>query len=148
MNSEDLEKKRSFWRAKVHGNHYGTSRTQVRKSVDSGRDILLDVDIQGAMSVMRSLQTQSIYLWLHPLMVSWSSCLEARGTENTESLKVRLEDAKWELEQVKHFQYLVVNDNLNHSVNQLEAIITAARLRVDRIVKEKGERFLFEEKTT
>ncbi|HAY98073.1 MAG TPA: guanylate kinase [Mesotoga sp.] len=134
--------------AKVHGNHYGTSRTQVRKSVDSGRDILLDVDIQGAMSVMREL-TDAVYIFVAP--PSYGELvkrLEARGTENTESLKVRLEDAKWELEQVKHFQYLVVNDNLNHSVNQLEAIITAARLRVDRIVKEKGERFLFEEKTT
>jgi guanylate kinase len=133
--------------AKVHGNYYGTSKNQVKKSVDSGTDILLDVDIQGAMSVMKALK-DAVYIFVAP--PSYGELirrLESRGTENIESLRMRLEDAKWELEQVKHFQYLVVNDNLNHSVSQFEAIITAERLRVDRIVNEKGERFLFEENT-
>jgi len=133
--------------AKVHGNYYGTSRNQVKKCVDSGIDILLDVDIQGAMSVMKVLK-DAVYIFVAP--PSYGELirrLESRGTEDIESLRMRLEDAKWELEQVKHFQYLVVNDNLRHSVSQFEAIITAERLRVDRIVNEKGERFLFEEKT-
>jgi len=99
------------------------------------------------MSVMKVLK-DAVYIFVAP--PSYGELirrLESRGTEDIESLRMRLEDAKWELEQVKHFQYLVVNDNLRHSVSQFEAIITAERLRVDRIVNEKGERFLFEEKT-
>lgn len=143
-----LQKEDEFleW-AKVHGNYYGTSRHQVSKSVDLGRDILLDVDIQGAMSLMSKLR-DAVYIFVAPPSYEeLISRLQSRGTEDTQSLRTRLEDAKWELEQVKNFQYLVINDNLKHSVSQFEAIITAERLRVDRMVREKGERFLFEEKT-
>ncbi|CCU85986.1 MULTISPECIES: guanylate kinase [Mesotoga] len=143
-----LQKEDEFleW-AKVHGNYYGTSRHQVSKSVDLGRDILLDVDIQGAMSLMSKLR-DAVYIFVAPPSYEeLINRLQSRGTEDTQSLRTRLEDAKWELEQVKNFQYLVINDNLKHSVSQFEAIITAERLRVDRMVREKGERFLFEEKT-
>ncbi|MBN2219347.1 MAG: guanylate kinase [Kosmotogaceae bacterium] len=143
-----LQKEDEFleW-AKVHGNYYGTSKHQVAKSVNLGRDILLDVDIQGAMSIMSKLR-DAVYIFVAPPSYGeLINRLQSRGTEDTESLKTRLEDAKWELEQVKCFQYLVVNDNLKHSASQFEAIITAERLRVDRIIREKGERFLFEEKT-
>lgn len=112
-----------------------------------GRDILLDVDIQGAMSLMSKLR-DAVYIFVAPPSYEeLINRLQSRGTEDTQSLRTRLEDAKWELEQVKNFQYLVINDNLKHSVSQFEAIITAERLRVDRMVREKGERFLFEEKT-
>lgn len=131
--------------ARVHGNIYGTSRNLVQKSILSGRDILLDVDIQGALSIMKKLE-RAVYIFVAP--PSYEELIKrltARGTESAQSLKVRLEDAKWELEQVKHFQYVVVNSNLNSSTNQFEAIIMAERLRVDRIIEEKGEKFLFEE---
>ena len=131
--------------AKVHGNYYGTSKEFVGSCTDSGRDVLLDVDIQGAISIMKSLE-DAIYIFIAP--PSYKELvrrLTSRGTENSESLKVRLEDAKWELEQVKHFEYLVINNNLKQSVSQFEAVITAERLRVDRIIRAKGEKFLFEE---
>jgi len=131
--------------AKVHGNYYGTSKEFVGSCTDSGRDVLLDVDIQGAISIMNSLE-DAIYIFIAP--PSYKELvrrLTSRGTENSESLKVRLEDAKWELEQVKHFEYIVINNNLKQSVSQFEAVITAERLRVDRIIRAKGEKFLFEE---
>jgi guanylate kinase len=131
--------------AKVHGNYYGTSKEFVGSCTDSGRDVLLDVDIQGAISIMKSLE-DAIYIFIAP--PSYKELvrrLTSRGTENSESLKVRLEDAKWELEQVKHFEYIVINNNLKQSVSQFEAVITAERLRVDRIIRAKGEKFLFEE---
>ncbi len=94
---------------------------------------------------MKSLE-DAIYIFIAP--PSYKELvrrLTSRGTENSESLKVRLEDAKWELEQVKHFEYIVINNNLKQSVSQFEAVITAERLRVDRIIRAKGEKFLFEE---
>jgi guanylate kinase len=138
------EKKLLEW-AKVHGNYYGTSKEFVSSCTDSGRDVLLDVDIQGAISIMKNLE-DAIYIFIAP--PSYNELvrrLTSRGTESSESLKVRLEDAKWELEQVKHFEYLVINNNLKQSASQFEAVITAERLRVDRIIRAKGEKFLFEE---
>lgn len=132
--------------ATVHGNFYGTSRTFVENTISKGRDILLDVDVQGAISIMKKLE-DAVYVFVAPPSYEeLERRLTSRGTENSSSLKTRLENARWELEQMKLFQYLIINNDVCKSVNQFKAIIEASRLWIDRIVRENGDKFLLRSK--
>ncbi len=132
--------------ATVHGNFYGTSRTFVENTISKGRDILLDVDVQGAKSIMKKLE-DAVYVFVAPPSYEeLERRLTSRGTENSSSLKTRLENARWELEQMKLFQYLIINNDVCKSVNQFKAIIEASKLWIDRIVRENGDKFLLRSK--
>ncbi len=132
--------------ATVHGNFYGTSRTFVENTISKGRDILLDVDVQGAISIMKKLE-DAVYVFVAPPSYEeLERRLTSRGTENSSSLKTRLENARWELEQMKLFQYLIINNDVCKSVNQFKAIIEASKLWIDRIVRENGDKFLLRSK--
>jgi guanylate kinase len=118
--------------ANVHGNLYGTSRKQIVEETNSGVDIVLEVDVQGAASVRRlALDTVSIFI-LPPSLEVLRQRLIARGTDTQEQLALRLRNAPAELSQYEQFDYIIFNDELDRASKQLAAIVTAERARRSR----------------
>ncbi len=131
---EDLIERNEFieW-ARVHDNLYGTSRKYVDSMLENGTNVILDIDVQGALNVLRQ-RPEAVYVFIAPPSFDeLKRRLEFRGTERREQLQTRLRNARWELSKIKRFQYVIINSDLNHSVGQLEAIITSEQLRVDRM---------------
>jgi guanylate kinase len=114
--------------ASVHGELYGTERKQIDECVAEGKILLLDVDVQGAMSVMRDFPGAVTIFIEPPSLDELKRRLKRRGTESDESIRLRLLNAKRELEYRKYFQYIVINNQLNESILQIENIIKSAPL--------------------
>lgn len=118
--------------APVHRKLYGTSRAQVFREISEGRDIILEVDVQGAASV-RALMPDSVSIFiLPPSFEVLRQRLLARGTDSPEELDLRLRNAPKELKNYATFQYLIINDDADRAADQLAAIVHAERARVTR----------------
>ena len=130
--------------ALVHGNYYGTSRSQVLKETGAGSDIVLEVDVQGAASV-RALRLDSVSIFiLPPSYEVLRQRLLARGTDTPEQLAVRLQNAPDELRQYSYFDYVIINDDVERAAGQLASIVHAERSRCRRqqkVIQEIIERF-------
>lgn len=118
--------------AEVHGNLYGTSRLQVDRELSGGRDIILEIDVQGALAVLDSVPDAVSIFILPPSFEVLRDRLSARGTESESSLELRLANARGEVGFSRHFRYVVVNDELERAVADLESVIRGERLRFDR----------------
>jgi guanylate kinase len=118
--------------ARVHGKLYGTARKQVAREIGEGRDIILEVDVQGAASV-RKLMADSVSVFiLPPSFAVLKTRLTARGTDSPEELDVRLRNAPVELKDYSAFQYVIINDDAELAANQLASIVFAERARLNR----------------
>ncbi|HEX8141843.1 MAG TPA: guanylate kinase [Pyrinomonadaceae bacterium] len=118
--------------ATVHGNLYGTARSQVEHELAEGRDILLEVDVQGASSV-RSQVTNAVSVFiLPPSFDVLRARLTARGSERPDDLALRLRNARGEVEHYREFDYVVINDEVERAARQLASIIYAERARRER----------------
>jgi len=120
--------------AHVHGKLYGTSRSQVAREISEGRDIVLEVDVQGAASI-RDLMPDSVSVFiLPPSFKVLRQRLLDRGTDSPEELDLRLRNAPTELKHYPSFQYLIINDDADRAADQLSAIVQAERARLHRQV--------------
>lgn len=129
---ELIEQKRLLEWAWVHGNLYGTSRDQVMTELAGGRDIILEIDVQGAETV-RSLVADAVCIFiLPPSFEILRQRLITRGTDIPEDLERRLRGAPAEVEHYKEFQYVIINDEVERASAQLSAIIYAERARRER----------------
>lgn len=137
--------------APVHGKQYGTGRSQVTREISAGRDIILEVDVQGAASV-RNLTTDSVSIFiLPPSFEVLRQRLVARGTDSAEELELRLRNAPQELKNYAAFDYVIINDDAECAAAQLASIIYAERARLSRqepYLKRLVEAFVLEEKGT
>ncbi|HOO74156.1 MAG: guanylate kinase [Thermotogae bacterium] len=144
---EELKKSGDFleW-AEVHGNFYATSKTHIKSRLDEGYNIVLDVDVQGALNIVRQMPEETVLIFIAPPSYDeLKKRLTGRGTETEKDLTKRLEDAKWELKQVEHFHYLIVNQNLDESINQVISIIISEQLKVNRIDQHLGKYVYFKQ---
>lgn len=114
--------------AEVHGNFYGTSRREVDALLAAGRDVVLDIDIQGAEQVKRTADPVTIFI-SPPTLAELERRLRGRGTENEEDLAVRLANAEQEMAAADSYRYLIINDELEQAVRDLQAVIAAERRR-------------------
>lgn len=113
--------------AEVHGNFYGTSLNQVKAEMNLGRDIILEIDVQGAANVRRTIpEAVSIFI-LPPSFAVLRERLVARKTEKEKDLAVRLKNSFGEVRQYGEFEYVVVNDEKTQAAKSLENIILAER---------------------
>jgi len=118
--------------ADVYGHLYGTNHKQVEQERDAGRDIILEIDVQGAESI-RGLVPDAVTIFiLPPSFELLRNRLVARGTDSAADLEKRLHGAPSEVEQYRHFQYLILNDDINRASAQLAAVIYAERARRER----------------
>jgi len=118
--------------AVVHSKLYGTARQQVVNEISAGRDIILEVDVQGAASVRELLPDAVSIFILPPSFEILKQRLQARGTDSPEELDLRLRNAPTELKDYSAFQYVILNDDLDRAVNQMTAIVHAERARLSR----------------
>jgi len=118
--------------AVVDGQIYGTSAAAVRKAALRGRDILLDIDTQGAEAIKRAIPEAVLIFILPPGREVLRERLVKRGTETQEAVARRLGLARGEVERASMYDYVVINDDLEAAFAQLKAIVTAARCRTER----------------
>jgi guanylate kinase len=118
--------------ADVHGHLYGTSHEQVQRERAAGRDIILEIDVQGAASIRGLIDDAVTVFILPPSFEVLRQRLIARGTDASGDLERRLRGAPAEVQQYKDFQYVILNDDVECAANQLAAIISAERTRCDR----------------
>lgn len=117
--------------AKVHGNYYGTPVKFVADMLKKGRIPVMTIDVKGARSVRRIFPDAVTVFLLPPDLKTLVSRLRGRG-ERPETMKVRLETAKTEIKDAYRFDYLVVNDKLEHAVRDVAAIAELEKLRMRR----------------
>lgn len=109
--------------AQVHGNYYGTSAEVLRGAVAAGRDILLDIDVQGTRQI-RSRFPQSVTIFIMPPSLdTLAKRLMARGTDDPEAIALRLRNAQGEMAQKDAYDHVIVNDRLETAVEELIAVI-------------------------
>ena len=134
--------------AEVHGNGYGTPRAPVEKVLAQGRDMLFDVDWQGAKQVRERLGDDVVSIFvLPPSMRELRARLERRAEDTASSIEARFESARREIERWRDYHYVVVNDDLKRAYGDVTAIVTAERLRTRRIqagVEQLVERLMAE----
>lgn len=115
--------------ATVHGNFYGTSIKQIVSEMNLGRDIILEIDVQGAESIRQKMpEAVSIFI-LPPSFDVLKQRLTARATEKSEDLNLRLKNAFGEVSRYTEFEYIVINDSVERAAQDLQRIILAERLR-------------------
>ena len=118
--------------AHVHGNWYATSATWLREQIASGRDVLLEIDWQGAAQV-RGLIPESVLIFiLPPSLASLRERLEKRGQDRPDVIERRLEAAREEMRHYGDFNYVIMNQDFARAVDDLSAIVRAARLTASR----------------
>ena len=114
--------------AEVHGNYYGTSKRWIETEMASDRDVLLEIDWQGAQQV-RKVFPQAIGIFvLPPSMAILQARLSGRGTDPEEVIARRIAAARDEMRHVDEFDYVIINDDLQQASGDLQSIVTASRL--------------------
>lgn len=119
--------------AEVYDNYYGTPKSNVQEMLDSGKDVILEIDIQGALKVKENSEEGVFIFILPPSMEELKQRIINRGSETQESLMKRFKSAYKEINFVSRYNYAVVNDEVEIAVEKLEAIICAEKCRVDRL---------------
>lgn len=119
--------------AEVYGNYYGTPKSKVVEMLDKGKDVILEIDIQGALKVKENYKEGIFIFILPPSMEELKNRIIKRGTETEESLMTRFKSAYKEINYVSKYNYAVVNDKVNDAVEKIQSIIIAEKCRVDRI---------------
>ena len=120
--------------ARVFESSYGTPRAPLDAAITSGRDILLDIDIQGARQIRDSYPDDSVSIFvLAPTFEELAERLRRRATEEESKIQHRLHKARDEAEAYPEYDYLIVNAEIPKSVERLETIVNAERLKVSRL---------------
>jgi guanylate kinase len=120
--------------AEVHGNLYGTLRSEVLKVLESGKHVLMDIDVQGASQFTRVFPQSVTIFVLPPAAEVLLERLKKRQTESAQQLADRLQSALQELQSVDEYEYVVVNDELNQAIARITAIVDAEVSSRERVV--------------
>ena len=109
------------------GNYYGTPREYVEKCLQDGRDVILEIEIQGALKGKEKFPETLLLFVMPPSAAELKRRLEGRGTESPEVIRERLVRASEEAEGIENYEYLIINDDLDECVREMNDIINAAR---------------------
>ena len=112
------------------GSRYGTPRHYVEKKLQEGKDVILEIDIQGAEKVKRIFPESICIFVLPPTLHELKQRIDARGTENQESISLRMGKAIHEIANIVYYDYYIINDNLEDAVEEMISIIRAERCRI------------------
>ncbi|HMW79700.1 MAG TPA: guanylate kinase [Accumulibacter sp.] len=115
--------------AEVHGNFYGTSRTGIEAALCAGQDVLLEIDWQGARQVRKAFPAAIGVFILPPSLHALEQRLRERATDSAQTIARRLDAARDEMRHADEFDYVIINDDLQRALQDLLAIVRAARLR-------------------
>jgi guanylate kinase len=118
--------------AEVHGEHYGTLRSEIERRLEAGRNVLLDIDVQGGKSVRRVYKDGVFIFVLPPSLQSLEERLRGRATDSDETIRLRLDNALREINLVSEYDYAVVNDDLRSALDRVASIIVAETCSTSR----------------
>ena len=121
--------------AEVYGNHYGTLKSNIEELLEAGKNVILEIDIQGALSVKENTKEGIFIFILPPSMEELKNRIVNRGSETKESLLKRFQSAYQEINYISRYNYAVVNDVVEQAVERVENIIFAEECRVSRLDK-------------
>jgi len=125
----DMAKRGEFLEsAEVYGNLYGTSQIWINQEIDRGRDILLEIDWQGAVQVRRLYPEAISVFILPPSLKALEQRLISRGKDSPEVIAKRMQAVREDVSHIAEFDYVIINDNLNEALRELNAVALAARL--------------------
>jgi guanylate kinase len=124
--------------AHVHGNYYGTSRAWVEGQMAIDRDVLLEIDWQGAEQVVRKVDNVVSIFILPPSMEELEKRLRGRGTDSEEVILKRMGAAQLEIEQARRFDYVILNDDFTQALLELKSIVFASRCRFNQQMARHG----------
>lgn len=118
--------------AHVHNNYYGTPKEFVEAKINEGKIVILEIDVQGALNIKKNTDNGVFIFLAPPSLTELKNRIVGRGTETDEDIKIRMNNARKELEYIKDYDYLVVNDHLNSAITSVNEIINAEKHRVFR----------------
>ena len=127
--------------AEVYGNFYGTPKMEVMDMMNAGIDVVLEIDIQGALQIKEAYPEAVFIFILPPSMSELRKRITGRGSETEESLELRLGETLNEIAYIDKYDYCVVNGELQDAVNRVTAIIMAEHSRVSEDVYKIIERY-------
>jgi len=131
VSKQDFKKgiKKGHWAewAEVYGNYYGTSAEFIEKSLSSGYDILLDIDVQGTVQILKHYPDSVTIFILPPSMNALRKRLEMRASDSKAVIEKRLVNARGEMAQKKMYRHIIVNDKLPAAIEELSAIFNKYR---------------------
>ena len=134
--------------AKVrYGEYFGTAKKDVQKLLETGKDVILEIDVQGAQQIKEMFPETILIFIMAPSMNEVKRRIKARGKETKEQILDRFITAYREINEIPKYNYVVVNDNLDEAVKKVEAILISEKCRVDRIEEidvENQEEFIHE----
>ena len=115
-------------------NYYGTPIQKIEENLAAGNDVFLEIEVQGALKV-RERMPEGIFIFLAPPSLDeLKSRITGRGTDREDVILERMQMAKEEIDMMQHYDYVVVNDTVEHAVDKVNAIIQSEHLKVERIV--------------
>ena len=117
--------------AEIYGNRYGTPKAPVLKKLDDGKDVILEIEMQGAMQVKKNYPQCVLIFVLPPSLTELKKRLIARGTESPEQIELRTRSTLEEIKKIKDYSYFIINDDLDAALEDARTIIRAEHLRVD-----------------
>ena len=115
------------------GNFYGTPKEHIKKHLEKGIDVILEIEIEGATNINKLIPEAIFIFIMPPSLKTLVKRLKGRGTESNDKIIKRFHEAYKEINEVTKYNYVVVNDEIQDTVNTIEAIIKAEKCRVDRI---------------
>ncbi len=115
--------------AMVHDYYYGTPKKPVCQALEQGKDVLLEIDVQGALQIKENFEKAVLIFLLPPSVEELERRLRLRGTENEDQIQRRLKTAKWELTMVNKFDYVIINTVLESACEDVAAILRAEKLQ-------------------
>lgn len=119
--------------AMYNGNYYGTPRDKINEKLNEGMDVILEIEIQGALKV-KELVPDAIFIFIMPpSMRELAKRLVNRGTDSKDKILGRFREAYKEINEVTKYNYVVINDEVDKAVSKVKAILLSERCRVDRI---------------
>ncbi|MDD6160139.1 MAG: guanylate kinase [Oscillospiraceae bacterium] len=120
--------------AEYVGNFYGTPVAPLEKALEEGKDILLDIEVQGALQVRKKFPDAILMFLMAPSLQIVEQRLRNRGDTAPELMKQRIERARWECSQADHYDYIIINETVETAANEVISVITAEKCKTkDRL---------------
>lgn len=115
------------------GNYYGTPKKEVQERLENGNDVILEIDVNGALNVMERVDDVVSIFIMPPNLEVLEDRLRGRGTESEDVIRQRMNEALTELGKAEQYDYIVVNDNLDDAISEVRAILTAEKHKITRM---------------
>lgn len=132
---EKIAKKGLIEYASYCGNYYGTPKAYVESQLKLGKDVILEIEIQGALHIKEQFKEALLLFVMPPTVAELERRLKGRGTETDEVISLRMARAKEEAIDIERYDYIVINDNLKECVEELHSIVNAAHHRPKRKIE-------------